>query len=69
MDQCPNHSNNLVLITRGEKLLDFDWLRDCEFIRNLRTNSVIRGKLQISRAKSVIHSECKYEKELTINDQ
>ena len=56
------------------KLLDSDWLRDCEFIRNLRANSVIRGKLQISRAKSVIHSECKYEKrindsQLMINDQ
>ena len=58
----------LSLITRWEKLLDPDWLRDCEFIRNLRANSVIRGKLQISRAKSVIHSECKYEKELTINN-
>ena len=50
------------------KLLDSDWLRDCEFIQNLSANSVIRGKLQISRAKSVIHSEYKYEKELTINN-
>ena len=57
-----------IVITHWEKLLDSDWLRDCEFIRNLRANSVIRGKLQISRAKSVIHSECKYEKELTINN-
>ena len=52
------------VITRWEKLLDSDWLRHCEFIRNLRANSVIRGKLQISRAKSVIHSECKYRQEL-----
>ena len=44
------------------------WLRHCEFIRNLRANSVIRGKLQISRAKSVIHSECKYKQELRINN-
>ena len=51
-----------------EKLLDSDWLRHCEFIRNLRANSVIRGKLQISRAKSVIHSECKYKQELRINN-
>ena len=49
------------LITHWEKLLNSDWLRHCEFIRNLRANSVIRGKLQISRAKSVIHSECKYK--------
>ena len=55
------------IITHWEKLLDSDWLRHCEFIRNLRANSVIRGKLQISKAKSVIHSECKYKKELTIN--
>ena len=54
--------------THWKKLLDSDWLRDCEFIRNLRANSVIRGKLQISRAKSVIHSECKYKKEITINN-
>ena len=45
--------------THWEKLLDSYWLRHCEFIRNLRANSVIRGKLQISRAKFVIHSECK----------
>ena len=56
-----------ITITHWGKLLDFDWLRDCEFIRNLRANSVIRGKLQISRAQSVIPPECKYEKELTIN--
>ena len=37
--------------THWGKLLDSDWLRDCEFMRNLRANSVIRGKLQISRAK------------------
>ena len=55
----------LVLITHREKLPDCDWLRDCELIHNLR---VIQGKLQISRERSVIHSECKYEKELTIND-
>ena len=59
-------SEFLSLITHWEILLDPDWLRDCEFIRNLRANFVIRGKLQISRAKSVIHSECKYEKR--IND-
>ena len=58
----------LPLITHWEKLLDSDWLRDCEFIRNLRTNSAIRGKLQISRAKSVIRSEWKYKKEITINN-
>ena len=52
------------------KLLYSDLLRDCKFILDLRANFVIPGKLQISRAKSVIHSECKYEKErLTINDQ
>ena len=56
-----------TLITRWEKLLDSDWVGHCEFIRNLRANSVIQGKLQISRAKSVIYSECKYRKELTIN--
>ena len=37
-------------ITQWEKLLDFDCWKDCEFICNLRANSVIRGKLQISRA-------------------
>ena len=56
------------IITHWEILLDSDWLRHCEFICNLRADSVIRGKLQISRAKSVIHSECKYKKELTINN-
>ena len=56
------------VIAHWEKLLDSDWLRHCEFIRNLRENSVIRGKLQISRAKSVIHSECKYKQELRINN-
>ena len=56
------------VVTHWEKLLDSDWLRHCEFIRNLRANSVIRGKLQISRAKSVIHSECKYKQELRINN-
>ena len=37
------------LITHQEKLHDFDWLIliYCEFIRNSRANSVIRGKLQI----------------------
>ena len=45
----------IFLITHLEKLL-------CESIRNLRANSVIRGKLQISRAKFVIHFEGKYEK-------
>ena len=35
-----------MLITDWEKLLDSDWLRDCEFIPNLKANSVIRGKLQ-----------------------
>ena len=59
---------NLVLNHTLEKLLDSDWLRHCEFIRNLRANSVIRGKLQMSRAKFVIHSECKYKKELTIDN-
>ena len=59
----------MYIITHWEKLLDSDWLRHCEFIRNLRANSVIRGKLQISRAKSVIHSECKYKKELTVNNE
>ena len=49
--------NFTAVITHWEKLLDSDWLRDCGFIRNLRANSVIRGKLQISRAKSVIHSQ------------
>ena len=64
-----------VVITHWEKLLDSDWLRDSEFIRNLRANSVLRGKLQISRqnfidlrANFVIHSECKYEEELTIKN-
>ena len=50
------------IITHWEKLLDSDCLRNCEFIRNLRANSVIRGKLHISRVKSVIFSECKYKK-------
>ena len=50
------------LITHWEILLDSDWLRYCEFIRDLRANSVIQGKLQISREKSAIHFECKYEK-------
>ena len=50
------------------KLFYSDLLRDCKFMLDLRANSVIPGKLQISRAKSVIHSECKYEKELTINN-
>ena len=45
------------VITRWKKLLDFDWPRECEFIRNLRANYVIWGKLQFFRAKSVIHSE------------
>ena len=48
------------------KITRSDWLRYCESVRNFRANSVIRGKLQISRAKSVIHSECKYKKELMI---
>ena len=65
IQSCPKF---LALITHWEKLLDSDWLRHCEFIRNLRANSVIRGKLQISRAKSVIHSECKYKQELRINN-
>ena len=42
--------NYSVYHTLG-KLLDSDWLRDCEFIRNLGVNSVFQGKLQISRAK------------------
>ena len=48
--------------TCREKLLDSHWLT--EFIRN------IGGKLQISlQGKNLlIHSECKYKKELTIND-
>ena len=55
-------------ITHQGKLLDSDWL-SYEFIHNLRANSVIRGKLQIFlKCKSVIHSECKYAKELTVND-
>ena len=69
---CPyrNFSQAIsTVITHWEKLLDSDWLRHCEFIRNLRANSVIRGKLQISRAKSVIHSECKYKQKLRINNQ
>ena len=36
----------LGIITHWEKLLDSDWVRDCEFIRNLSANSAIRGKLQ-----------------------
>ena len=56
------------LITHWEKLLDSDWLRHSEFIHNLRANPVIRGKLQISMVKSVIHSECKCKKELTVNN-
>ena len=57
-----------IIITHWEKLLDSDWLRHCEFIHNLRASSVIRGKLQISRAKSVIHSEYKCKKELTVKN-
>ena len=30
-----------IIITHWEKLLDSNWLRDCEFIRNLRANSII----------------------------
>ena len=37
----------ITIITHWEKLLDSNWLSDCEFIRNLRANSVIRSKLQI----------------------
>ena len=59
----------IEVITHWEKLLDSDWLRHCEFILNLRANSVIRGKLQISRAKSINYSECKYKKELTVNNE
>ena len=59
----------MVVITHWEKLLDSDWLKDCEFIRNLRANSVTRGKLQISKAKSVIYTKCKYKNELTINNK
>ena len=33
-----------TVITHKEKLLYSDWLRDCEFTRNLRATSVIRGK-------------------------
>ena len=51
-----------TVITHWKKLLYSDWLRHCEFIRNLRANSVVRGKLQISRGKSVTQSECKYKK-------
>ena len=46
-------SNTIVSVlnhTLG-KLLDSDWLKDCEFICNLRANTVIRGKLRISRAE------------------
>ena len=28
----------MFIITSREKLLDSDWLRDCDFIRNLRVN-------------------------------
>ena len=63
-----DYSKLLCLITHWEKLLDSDWLRHCKFISDLRANSVIRGKLQISRAKSVIHSECKDKQELRINN-
>ena len=37
----PGRSGSWIstVITHREKLLDFDWLRDCEFIRNLRANS------------------------------
>ena len=60
-----NRVQIVVIITHWEKLLDSDWLRHCD----LRANSVIRGKLQMSRAKSVIHSECKYKKKLTVNNE
>ena len=57
----------IVIIQTGENYsILIGW--ETEFIRNLRAISVIRGKLQVSRAKSVIHSECKYKKELTSND-
>ena len=36
------------LNTHCEKLLDSDLLRDCEFIHNLRVNSVTRTKVQVS---------------------
>ena len=35
------------VITHWEKLLDSDWLRDCEFICNLRANSDYRSQGQI----------------------
>ena len=55
------------VITHWEKLLNSDWLRHCEFIRNLMANSVIRANYYL-KGKSVIHSECTYKKELTINN-
>ena len=47
-----------------EKLFDSHWLRHCEFICNLRANSAILGKLQISRPKSVIRFECTYKRRI-----
>ena len=77
MIQFPNKSILPVLNHTLGKLLDSDWLRDCEYKLRANSviqgklqiswaNSVIQGKLQISRAKSVIHSERKFKKELTI---
>ena len=46
----------LSLITNWEKFLDSNWVRDCEFIGNLRENSVIRGKVQISQKGMICNS-------------
>ena len=47
---------------------DSEWLTECEFIRNLRTNFVIRGKLQISRAKYICSYVLKANTKI-INDE
>ena len=57
------------MITHWEKLLGYDSLSDCEFIRKLKANSVIQANYKSQGQKSIIHSECKYENELTIDDQ
>ena len=58
----------IILITHWEELLDSDWLIDCESIRNLRANSVIRGKLQISRANLLFILNASTKKQITINN-
>ena len=45
MGESDGHLRSLLrIITRWGKLLDSDWLRHCEFIRNLRANYRSQGQ-------------------------